>query len=63
MANSTLAGRGQTGETSPDPITRFLRLFTDIRQGEAAKALLLALNVFLILLAYYILKAIREALI
>ena len=63
MANSTVAGRGQTGETSPDLITRFLRLFTDIRQGEAPKALLLALNVFLILLAYYILKAVREALI
>jgi len=63
MANSTLAGHGQISETAPDPITRFLRLFTDIRQGEAPKALLLALNVFLILLAYYILKAVREALI
>ena len=41
---------------------RFLRLFADIRQGEAPKALLLALNVFLLLLAYYILKPLREAL-
>ena len=41
---------------------RFLRLFADIRQGEAGKALLLALNVFLLLLAYYILKPLREAL-
>lgn len=41
---------------------RVLRLFTDIRHGEAPKALLLALNVFLLLLAYYILKPLREAL-
>ena len=41
---------------------RFLRLFVDIREGEAAKALLLSLNVFLLLLAYYILKPLREAL-
>jgi AAA family ATP:ADP antiporter len=41
---------------------RFLRLFADIRHGEAGKALLLALNVFLLLLAYYILKPLRETL-
>lgn len=41
---------------------RFLRLFADIRHGEASKALLLALNIFLLLLAYYILKPLREAL-
>jgi ATP:ADP antiporter, AAA family len=41
---------------------RFLRLFVDIREGEAAKALMLSLNVFLLLLAYYILKPLREAL-
>jgi ATP:ADP antiporter, AAA family len=51
--------------TAPAPYNigyRFLRLFADIRQGEAPKALLLALNVFLLLLAYYILKPLREAL-
>jgi AAA family ATP:ADP antiporter len=41
---------------------RFLRLFADIRRGEAPKALLLALNIFLLLLAYYILKPLRESL-
>ncbi len=41
---------------------RLLRLFADIRPGEASKALLLALNVFLLLLAYYILKPLRESL-
>jgi len=44
------------------PFFRLLRLFADIRRGEAAKALLLALNVFLLLLAYYILKPLRESL-
>ena len=48
---------------SYSPLYRFLRLFTDIRQGEASKALLLALNVFLILMAYYIIKPVRDALI
>jgi ATP:ADP antiporter, AAA family len=42
---------------------RFLNMFTVVRPGEARTALLLALNVFLILMAYYILKTVREALI
>ena len=41
---------------------KVLRLFADIRRGEAPKALLLALNIFLLLLAYYILKPLRESL-
>ncbi len=45
------------------PLDRLLRLFTDVRPGEGTKALLLATNVFLILMAYYVLKPIREALI
>lgn len=56
-----------TADTPPGgprygPGYRFLRLFADIRPGEAAKALLLALNIFLLLLAYYILKPLRESL-
>jgi AAA family ATP:ADP antiporter len=42
---------------------RFLRLFADVRPGEASKALLLAANVFLLIMAYYIIKPIRDALI
>src|SRR5512136_2128093 len=55
-------------ETAAGPAPRYplgyrvLRLFADIRPGEAAKALLLSLNVFLLLLAYYILKPLRESL-
>jgi AAA family ATP:ADP antiporter len=45
------------------PLERFLRLFTDVRDGEGVQLLLLALNVFLILTAYYLMKPVREALI
>ena len=45
------------------PLERLLRIFADVRPGEAATALLLALNVFLILMAYYVLKPVREALV
>jgi AAA family ATP:ADP antiporter len=45
------------------PLERFLRLFTEVRDGEGAKLLLLTLNVFLILTAYYVMKPVREALI
>jgi len=44
-------------------VERFLNLFTRLRPGEGRTALLLALNVFLILMAYYVLKTVREALI
>jgi AAA family ATP:ADP antiporter len=45
------------------PIVRFLCLFTDVYDGEAAQLLLLTLNVFLILTAYYLMKPVREVLI
>ena len=44
-------------------LERFLGVFTDVRAGEGPTALLLASNVFLILMAYYVLKPVREALI
>ena len=44
-------------------LDRFLGMFADVRAGEGTLALLLASNVFLILMAYYILKVVREALI
>ena len=40
-----------------------LSLFTDVHPGESPTALLLSLNVFLLLAAYYIIKPVREALI
>ena len=44
-------------------LEKFLSLFTEVQSGEGIKALLLALNIFLILTAYYIIKPVREALI
>ena len=51
------------GAQQSSPLDRFLRLFTEVRPGEGSKAVLLAVNVFLILTAYYVLKPVREALI
>lgn len=45
------------------PLERFLRLFTDVRDGEGPQLLLLAFNTFLILTAYYLMKPVREVLI
>ena len=42
--------------TRPSPVDRLLRLFTEVRAGESASVLLLTLNVFLILSAYYVPK-------
>ena len=47
----------------PELLDRALRLFADVRPGEATTALLLTLNVFLLLAAYYFIKPVREALI
>ena len=44
-------------------LEKFLNTFADVHAGEGQTALLLALNVFLILMAYYVLKPVREALI
>jgi AAA family ATP:ADP antiporter len=44
-------------------LDRALRAFTDVRPGEGATALLLALNVFLLLTSYSIVKVLREPLI
>jgi AAA family ATP:ADP antiporter len=52
----------------PDPspksrLEKFLSHFADVRGGEGVGVLLLALNLFLLLAAYYLLKTAREALI
>lgn len=45
------------------PVERVLRIFTDVRAGEAPTALLLMLNIFLIFVAYSIMKVLREVLV
>jgi AAA family ATP:ADP antiporter len=45
------------------PVSFVLQLFGDVRPGEAGTVLLMTLDVFLILTAYYLLKVAREPLI
>jgi len=45
------------------PLEWLLSPFADLRRGEGGSVLLLALNVFVLLFAYYLLKVTREALI
>jgi AAA family ATP:ADP antiporter len=51
----------------PEPekslIERILRPIAEVRPGEGTVVLLLTLNLFLVLLGYYVLKTIREALV
>jgi AAA family ATP:ADP antiporter len=61
MAEMSRVGVGTT-EKGYNLFFRFLRLFADVRHGEAIKAFLLTLNIFVLLFAYYILKPIREVL-
>src|SRR5207244_1618862 len=42
---------------------RFLRIFSDVRPGEGATVLLLTLNLFLLMVGYYIFKVVREPLV
>ncbi len=44
-------------------LERMLSVFAPVQNGEGRKVLLLALNVFFLLTAYYIIKPVREALI
>jgi AAA family ATP:ADP antiporter len=47
----------------PGAIDRALRVFGDVRAGEGGTVLLMAANVAVLLVAYYILKTVREPLI
>lgn len=54
---------GEQGLKSPGLIYKLLKIFTDIKPGEALTSFLLMFNIFLLLTAYYIIKPVREALI
>jgi ATP:ADP antiporter, AAA family len=58
---STAATKDDEGR--PGALDRALRPFGDVRAGEGATVLLMCLNVFLLLMAYYILKTAREPLV
>jgi AAA family ATP:ADP antiporter len=51
------------GEPAKNPVEKLLTYAADVRAGEGWSALLLLVNVFLLLFAYYLLKTVREALI
>ncbi len=51
------------GKEQTTILDRALRLFAPVHGGEGGTVLLMALNVFLLMTAYYIIKPVREALI
>ena len=56
----------KTGNTTPSSLgwlDRSLRIFGDVRAGEGRLVMLMFLNVYFLLMAYYILKTVREPLI
>jgi len=63
MKNSGNNEMMQTGQKPSGFAYKILRLFTVVHPGETLTALLLMLNVYLIFVAYYIIKPVREALI
>ncbi len=52
-----------SSRSRPSVLDRALRLFTDVHAGESPTALLLMLNIFLIFVAYSIMKVMREVLV
>src|SRR5215813_2622218 len=51
------------GEKPKGPLEKFLSIFADVRAGEGLGAIILMVNVFLLLAAYYLLKTAREPLV
>jgi AAA family ATP:ADP antiporter len=50
-------------QQTKSPLDRVLNLFAPVQGGEGAIVLVMALNIFLLMTAYYIIKPVREALI
>ena len=64
MSESTaVASADGPAADRPAALVRVLRLFGDVRPGEAGAALLQLLNLFLLLVGYYVLKTVREPLV
>src|SRR5262245_27628458 len=57
------SAKGEEPGGTPSLLERALRVITDVHAGEGTTVLLMALNLFLVLTSYYMLKTIREALI
>jgi AAA family ATP:ADP antiporter len=66
MATNTPSRGSDAGTPSQERkglLDRVLGVFTEVRGGEGVTAILLMLNIFLLLAAYYMLKVIREPLV
>ncbi len=64
MSESTaVASADGRAADRPAALVRVLRLFGDVRPGEAGAALLQLLSLFLLLVGYYVLKTVREPLV
>jgi AAA family ATP:ADP antiporter len=48
---------------NPSPLDRLLRVFGDVRAQEGGRVVLMFLNIFTLLVSYYIIKTVREPLI
>jgi AAA family ATP:ADP antiporter len=59
----TTPGAGPYRPERGGALDRLLHLFSDVRAGEGATASLLTVNIFLIFVAYYVMRPVREALI
>jgi len=49
-----------SNESKTSPLERFLRLFANVQPEEGITSLLLVVNIFLVLVAYYLIKPVRE---
>jgi AAA family ATP:ADP antiporter len=63
-----MESRANSGDTQPRAgrgglLERTLRIFGEVRAGEGVTVLLMFLNIYFLLVAYYILKTVREPLI
>lgn len=63
MTGSPTSNAASSSSPPKTGLERALGLVTDVHHGEAPTALLLTLNVFLLLTAYYVIKPVREGLI
>ncbi|HBQ19754.1 MAG: Npt1/Npt2 family nucleotide transporter [Sandaracinaceae bacterium] len=53
----------EDGDDEGTLLDRFLRVFSDVRRGEGATALILLFTIFVLLVCYYVLKTVREPLV
>lgn len=63
LGRRSMAYRTSEPPRAPSALERALAVVTEVKPGEGITALLLTLNVFLLLTAYYVIKPVREGLI